>query len=212
MTLKEATKYCKICFNQINNHSLYSLFHEDNLICEKCFSSLKATFINFKIGNIDSLAIYNYDDTIKKLIYAFKGCYDYELKDIFLNRYINYLKMKYVGFVIVPIPSSEIDDLKRGFNHVKEMFSALRLPYIDVLRKNTDEKQSSKNSKDRLNIENVLVSENIELLCGKKVLIVDDIYTTGATMFRAIQLVKKGKPKTIKVLVIAKTIDLKKRK
>ncbi len=211
MKLIEATKYCKICFNQIKDNSFYSLLHKDNLLCEKCFSSLKARFINFKIGNINSIAIYDYDDTIKKLIYTFKGCYDYELKDVFLNRYLTYLRIKYAGYVLVPIPSSEIDDQKRGFNHVKEMFSALKLPYIDVLRKNNNEKQSAKSSKDRLNIDNILVEQNINILYGKKVLIIDDIYTTGATMFKAIQLVKKANPKVIKVLVVAKTIDLKKR-
>ena len=43
---------------------------------------------------------------------------------------------------------------------------------------------------------------------GKKVLIVDDIYTTGATVFKMIEIIKEAKPKDIKVLVIAKTIDL----
>ena len=43
-------------------------------------------------------------------------------------------------------------------------------------------------------------------------MIVDDVYTTGATMHKAISVIKEASPKQIKVLVIAKTIDLKDRK
>ena len=209
--LKNQINHCKICFKEINDCSFYSLTHKSNILCEDCFNTLKVKFINFKIGSIKALSIYEYDDTLKKLIYTFKGCYDYELKDVFLTRYVNYLKFKYQGYVIVPVPSSKIDDEKRGFNHVVEIYRSLGLPIYSLLRKISKEKQSSKSKKKRLNIENALISDNIEKLYGKKVLIVDDIYTTGATMFKAIELIKSGRPKIIKVLVIAKTIDLDKR-
>ena len=206
------TRFCKICFKEIKDNSFYAFSHKDNIICESCFSTLKAKFINFKIGSIDALSIYDYNEAIKKLIYTFKGCYDYELKDVFLTRYLSYLKLLYKGYIVVPVPSSEIDNQKRGFNHVKEVFKNLGLPMVDVLKKVNKEKQSSKTSKDRLKVNKNIESCNIEQVKDKKVLIVDDIYTTGATMFRSIELVKKGKPKVIKVLVLAKTIDLNKRK
>ena len=180
-------------------------------MCEDCFQSLKPKFISFQINSIDALAIYNYDETIQKLIYTYKGCYDYELKDVFLARFLPYLKLTYQGYVVVCAPSSQIDDEKRGFNHVKEIFKSLDLPIIDVFRKTKREKQSDKSSKDRLNVEKIIEGFDLEKLYGKKVLIVDDIYTTGATMFKLIQIVQSANPKTIKVLVIAKTIDLDKR-
>lgn len=112
---------------------------------------------------------------------------------------------------MIPIPSSKVDDEKRGFNHVKEMFSILKMNMIDELEKISQEKQSSLTSKNRLNINDKLILKNKDSITSKKILIVDDIYTTGATMFKAIELIKKAKPKDIKVLTIAKTIDLDKR-
>ena len=134
------------------------------------------------------------------------------LKDVFLFRYVTYLKWKFSDYILVPAPSSKVDDEKRGFNHVIEIYKCLGLEMVDVIKKTSKEKQSDKTSKDRLKVNKNIESYNIEQVKDKKVLIVDDIYTTGATMFRSIELVKKGKPKVIKVLVLAKTIDLNKRK
>ena len=114
--------------------------------------------------------------------------------------------------MVVPVPSNKIDDVKRGFNHVVEIYKSLGLPMVDALIKVKNEKQSSKSKKNRLNIDTVIAGQNLEKLYGKKVLIVDDVYTTGATMHKAISVIKEASPKQIKVLVIAKTIDLKDRK
>ena len=148
---------------------------------------------------------------IKNLIYKFKGCYDYELKNVFLERYLLYLRIIYAGYVIVPVPSSKVDDEKRGFNHVEEIFKTLKMPMLCVLKKEVKEKQSSKSQKSRTKIDKQIVIENKEKLNGKKVLIVDDVYTTGATLYKAISLVKSASPKKVQALVIAKTIDLDKR-
>lgn len=210
--LKHPTKYCKICFKEIKDYSFYNFSHEKNIICETCFSFLNAKFKCFEIGTIKAMAIYDYNETIKKLIYQFKGCYDYELKDVFLFRYVTYLKWKFNDYILVPAPSSKVDDEKRGFNHVIEIYKCLGLEMVDVIKKTSKEKQSDKTSKDRLKVNNILVGHNLEKVRGKKILLVDDIYTTGSTIFRMIEIVKSAKPKDIKVLVIAKTIDLSKRK
>ena len=41
-------------------------------------------------------------------------------------------------------------------------------------------------------------------LTNKKILIVDDVMTTGSTVKHAIEIIKKKKPKIIKVLILAK--------
>lgn len=184
----------------------------NNFICQKCLEKLDAKFIDFKIGAITATAIYQYNESIRQLIYQFKGCYDYELKDVFLYRYVHYLRLRYHDYVLIPAPSSEVDDLKRGFNHVVAIYENLNLPMLSILKKINREKQSDKSHKDRLKVNKNIYANNINQIKDKKVLIVDDIYTTGSTILRCIELVKKGKPKQIKVLVIAKTIDLDKRK
>ncbi len=211
MKLEGATKpymsqnFCKICFKEIKDYSLFNLVNKRNLLCEECFSKFKSKFISFYLCNIKGTAIYEYDETLKELIYKYKGCYDYELKDIFLYRYINYLRIMYRGFYVVPAPSYHIDNLKRGFNHVEEIFKGLKLKMLPVLSKNVPHKQSSKSSKKRLNVHNVIsIDKNINLK-DKKILLVDDIFTTGSTLMTCIELLKGQGAKHIEILVIAKT-------
>ena len=48
---------------------------------------------------------------------------------------------------------------------------------------------------------------NIESVKNKKVLLVDDIHTTGSSIDACLKMIRQGQPKDIKVLVIAKTKD-----
>ena len=205
MRLLKVDKFCKICFKKIDDYSLYNFVKKNNLLCEDCFSKLDAKFMTFRIGNVKGLAIYEYTDFIKELIYKFKGCYDYELKDIFLFRYLTFLKMKYYGYYIVFVPSYYIDDQRRGFNHVKAIFESLKLKELDILKKNKRHKQSEQTFKTRKAINKVIeIDENCSLK-DKKLLLVDDIITTGSTLQCAIDLLKQKGGKKIEVLVIAKT-------
>ena len=140
-------------------------------------------------------------------MFKFKGCYDIELKDVFLDRFINYLKIKYRGYSVVPLPSYHLDDEKRGFNHIVEIFCRLNLPMLKILKKVKNEKQAKKNKKERMTSHNVFEITELNAVRNKKILVVDDVYTTGSSMNAAINLIKSGNPRKIKVLVIAKNIE-----
>ena len=201
---------CKICFKDIQDYSLFSITNRNNILCENCFGKMNAKFIAFNIGSVKGIAIYEYDETIKELIYKYKGCYDYELKDIFLYRYLTYLRVKYHDYIVVPAPSYYLDDEKRGFNHVIEIYKALGLKMEPVIHKIKSHKQSENNSKKRKNIKSILSIDEKCKLKGKKVLLVDDIMTTGSTLLSCIELLRSKIPKKIEILVIAKTKKLEK--
>ena len=138
-------------------------------------------------------------------IYLFKGCSDYEMKDVFLNLFIKELSIRFKGYKIITIPSYKEDDEVRGFNHVNEVFKMMTLEVIPILEKTEHFKQASKGAKRRKEIHKYLRLNSNKSLEKTKVLIVDDIYTTGSTMKAAINLVEKLNPKEIRVLVLAKT-------
>lgn len=183
--------------------SIFSIFNKVNL-CENCNDSLVPFFDRFKINEFDALSIFEYDETFRNLIYQFKGCYDIELKTVFLGKFIRELNFKYKGYTIIPAPSSKNDDLKRGFNHVEEIFSVLNLPIEKHFEKTGDFKQADHNFNERKNIKNYINLFDTSF-CKKKYLLVDDIYTTGATMNTMIDLMKKQGVRNIKILVLCKT-------
>lgn len=204
---KKKTNPCKICFENIEEDSLHSILFKNACICHKCFLKFKPKLNHFKIGKIDGYYIYNYDEEIQKNLYQFKGCFDIELAHIFLDYFWLFLFIKYFGYVLVPAPSSVEADNERGFNHVVEMFKPLHLKMIRCIHKTKNIKQSDLSSQERHNVSKHLIIDDIDL-SNKKVLIVDDVYTTGSTVRAMIDLLKRKNLKKIKVLVMSKTKDL----
>ena len=212
MTLNPTTKYCKICFKEIKNNDISRLFDKDLCICSSCQNEFEPRFITFKIGEHKGMAIYEYTPYIKKLIYQYKGCFDYELNETFINLYYKEIKARFYGYKVIPVPSYYEDDKRRGFNHVIEAFKKLDLEVLPIVEKTAHHKQADCTAKEREEIAKYLVLNNKPNLEKQRVLIVDDIYTTGATIKAVIKLIETLNPKEIKVLVIAKTKTLPKEK
>lgn len=205
MRLIKPMKVCKICFKNFHDDSLSHLLDSRLNICKHCMKEIRAKFIKFDIDGIKALSIYDYDEKIQSLLYQFKGCFDIELRDVFLARYSRELMIKYHGYIIVPIPSYEEDDEIREFNHVVEIFKILNLQMLFLIKKTKRVKQATSGVKARRDISKYMELIDRPDLFNKKILLVDDVYTTGSTMKAAIDLVKQLHPKKIKVLVISKT-------
>ena len=183
------------------------ILDKDICICSKCQSELEPKFTRFKINGYKATAIYDYSSFIKNLVYLYKGCFDYELNEVFLNLFFKEIKLKYKGYKIIPIPSYIKDDEQRGFNHVVEAFKSLGLESLQIITKTAHHKQADRGFAERHEINKYLVLNSNVSLEKQRVLIVDDIYTTGSTMRAVINLVEKLNPKEIRVLVLAKTRD-----
>jgi len=164
----------------------------------------------FSVQNVNILYLYHYDDVIKENLYKLKGCFDIELAPIFLDYYRYYLKIKFYGYTIIPAPSSKEADEERGFNHVVEIFKTLGLPILRCIHKTKNMKQSDLSTEERTKIKDILEIDNVDL-SKKKILLVDDVFTTGSTFTAMIELVRSKSPRKIKGLLMSKTIDLDKR-
>ena len=164
----------------------------------------------FWFENIECFHLYFYTKKIQELLYQFKGCKDYELRTIFLEYYQYYLNFKFKTYAIIPAPSYKDSDEERGFNHVVEMFKNLGLKMICCIHKNKPVKQADLTTKEREKIGDILSIDDIDL-SHKKVLLVDDVFTTGSTIKSMIKLCREKGAKKIKVLLMSKTIDLEKR-
>lgn len=142
---------------------------------------------------------------MKDLIYQFKGCYDYELKNVFIERFANEISILFKGYIMVPAPSYKDDNLRRGYNHVDEIFKSLKLELVKAFEKSGKFKQAEHGSLGRKRIGKYLNLIDNKNIANKKILIVDDIYTTGSTFNTMVSVLKKAGIKEIKGLFICKT-------
>ena len=195
---------CKCCSKPIETNTIGASFFGAKTICFSCFRSFMPRFLKWKEGDVPCLSLYVDDQGIRSALFQFKGCFDYELKDVFLERLLPVFRWKYRGYLIVPAPSYCDHDLIRGFNHVEEMFSPLGLPIVKAIRKTKDVKQADLDAEGRSHIGSYLTWGEKTNINGKKVLFVDDVFTTGSTARACLALIKSHKPKKIKALFLSK--------
>lgn len=157
----------------------------------------------FRLAGSKGLAIYRYEQTIKERLYQLKGCADIEIAPVFLEYFLPYLRLRYLGYEIVPAPSYCETDRQRGFNHVEEIFKGLKMKMLHCIKKTSPLKQADLNRKDRASIARRLVYDGHVSLRGKKLLIVDDVMTTGSTLKAMIDLLRRHGAGKIQVLVMA---------
>ena len=113
--------------------------------------------------------------------------------------------------IILSVPISKKRYKKRGYNQsdliVRKIAKKLNISYEkNCLLKIKDVIEQSKLDKEerKMNIKNVYICKHKEKLEGKKVLLVDDIYTTGSTVNECSKVLKEANVKKIGVLTIAK--------
>ena len=112
----------------------------------------------------------------------------------------------YKGYILIPAPSYYKDDEKREFRHVEEIFKCINLPIVYAIEKISPFKQAQHLRKERSHIGLHLKLIRPDVIRGKKILIIDDVSTTGATLKALVRLVRSAKPKRIKILVMSKRV------
>lgn len=201
--------YCLICFHPLNDSSLHTLLTFSKVICEKCLKKFKIIHLTLNVLGVETLFLYEYNAFLKKLIYQYKGCYDYELKDVFFFQFKKEIQKKYKGYTIVYPPSNTKDDQIRGFRHIEQMIECLHFKHLNLFYKNKSFKQSSQSFIHRKDIASVIEIKSQLLSIHSKYLIVDDIYTSGSTLKTIIHLLLSHHiPKeNIKALILSKTAE-----
>jgi competence protein ComFC len=117
------------------------------------------------------------------------------------------IKDQLKDFKLVPIPLFKKDENNRGFNQSKVLAQTIKenlgLEISDCLIKiKTNKPQRTLDEKKRAqNIEGVFALKNKP---PQKIILIDDIKTTGATLLEAAKILKHSGAKTILALTIAR--------
>lgn len=190
-------------------------------LCAKCAILLEKHAV-FEIENTcnqgknfdELLYVFQYEGIARQIILKYKFKESSYLYKMFVNFMLKNQKFfeniqKYD--TIVPVPISKKRFLERGYNQsyllAKEIAKKVGIKCENKILKKTKNiiEQSKLNKEDReKNIIGVYEIENIHKISDKKVILLDDIITTGSTANECAKMLLIAKPKKIGVLTIAK--------
>ncbi|MGM9884053.1 phosphoribosyltransferase family protein [Streptococcus hyointestinalis] len=147
-------------------------------------------------------ALFQYNDSMKAYFSSFKFEGDYLLRYAFANELKARLRF-FKGYTIVPVPVSSERYQERQFNQVTALLDAAKISYQEILQKAHITKQSSLSRQERLSHDNPF-----SVVAGAplpdKIVVVDDIYTTGATLADIVSLLKKNGVKQIRTFSLVR--------
>ena len=143
-----------------------------------------------------------YNDLMKDFFSKYKFQGDYLLRFVFAEVLKKSLR-NFKEYTLVPIPVSPEKHQSRGFNQVEGFLQAAGLPYKQLLEKEDMIAQSSKNREERLNSQQCFTLAK-DVLLPEKILLIDDVYTTGKTLQLARELLLEAGVKEVLTFSLAR--------
>lgn len=184
---------------------------KNTMVCGNCWSNIK--FLSKTNNTIN--AVVEYNSTIRQLIHIFKYNSPWMLCDLFMNWIsLMYKELIQNSEIIIPIPMHKYKLMSRGYNQAAVLAKRLSQTYEKkcivngIIRTKNSVSQSLLKREERLlNIENAFMinSAKIHLLQNKKILLIDDVTTTGATLTECIKVLNQANIVNVKALCIAMT-------
>jgi len=208
---REGSFLCEDCLSLIEINSFqYCLCEklEKNNKCENC----KNKYLD-KVFSATSFK----NKIIKKAIHKLKYSYIKELSVPLAYLMIRHLQVIDCqinnDFFLVPVPLSDKKKRTRGFNQSEEIAKIISevtgLPLLNCVKKIKDTKSQTEMKKNQRqeNVKNVFfINENVE---NKNIILIDDVYTTGATMEEVAKKLKESKANIVWGITVAReTFDL----
>lgn len=155
-----------------------------------------------------------YNDFSKKIILQFK--YNSNFKNLkFMGNALISLCSELVvkPDIIIPMPLSYKRLFQRGYNQAYLLakpvakYLNLKIDFLTVKRKHKEFMGHKTYLKRLENIKNVFSIKNNKNIKDKNVLIIDDVFTTGASLNELAKTLKKNGAKSVSGLVFCRTVN-----
>ncbi len=207
-----------------------TLFRHETVICNLCYVSLPKTNFHLlpdnpvqrifygraEIRHAGSFLQFQKKGSVQKMLHALKYRSKPEVGHLLGKWYGQDLKKSEIfgdHDVIIPVPLHKKRLRKRGYNqseHIaRGLAEELNIPVVNdvLLKKHFTETQTFKSREERWqNTMNSFEIRKSETLLGKKILLVDDVITTGATTEACIFQLNKASQNPVSVASIAYTL------
>lgn len=200
---RSMNEYCVYCFEDISlDKSLFSYLLQKDVLCGRCRSQMQCIKKEMVFEGIPIYAFYLYNTHIESMLFQFKEGRDIALKECFLFLFRKEIYDKFREYTIVYMPSSESKNKERGFFPLEVMLEGVPLPKLHVFEKKKTYKQSLQSFSKRKNVQQIIQRKKDVVLPTTKLLLVDDVVTSGNTLLAAYTLLQ-GHPYEIRACVIS---------
>lgn len=178
------------------------LIPADGEFCKRCTDELTPFTDEFKpLGADGFTAAFEYNDKIKPAVMLLKdgicGNAAFALGKA-LARRLTETGLAENSDLLIPVPLHKRDKRRRGYNQseliAKVIEEELCVPMqrnILVKQKLTDSQKTLSAAERRVNLSGAFSVTDTSALCGKIVILIDDVCTTGSTMAELTSLLKR---------------------
>ncbi|HDQ22494.1 MAG TPA: ComF family protein [Candidatus Uhrbacteria bacterium] len=217
---QEGRYLCQLCQSKIllNQKNYCAFCHKESSLSKICQLCQKES----PLLNIWVAADYN-NEILQSLIHNLKYKYIEESSQSLAGLIISYLEKNKIfsllainrsNAVMVPVPLHKKRYLERGFNQsfllAKEISDFYKIEIGQLLRRrvNTISQVNLKRNERQANIQNAFVFQEDKLIDkNKKIILIDDVITTGSTLNECAKVLAKSGFKEIYGLAIAQRDD-----
>ena len=221
---------CQVCKNSVENLAdgvacrecweKTQTFSGAETLCGKCGRFLQAKPTNFQTfchqcdeHFYDSaIAVGIYENALSASILYLKRepFVAKHLQNLFISRFQN-SDFQDVS-LIIPVPLSKKRRLERGFNQAEVLAKILakrtniKLDEQSLIRKiHTPMHRAAMDNKAReLSVKNAFEVMRPKLIEGEKILLIDDVFTSGATVSNCAKILKENGAKQVCILTVAR--------
>ncbi|WP_342491017.1 ComF family protein [Bacillus sp. FSL R5-0422] len=148
---------------------------------------------------VKNRSVYAYNDLMKDVLSRFKFRGDTALAELFKQDAQAVFKRSFSMKepVLIPIPLSKERQKERGFNQSVILASLIGQPTLQPLMKIHQSKQSKKKKNERLDQKGMFQIKQTDAIIQRDIILIDDIYTTGATIYDAARILKEAGAKSV---------------
>jgi predicted amidophosphoribosyltransferase len=180
------------------------------VLCERCSLNLGAAPRVIEPGppGVDlAVAASPFEGVAREVVHGLKYARRLSLAQVAAKAMLGALPSHEIADALVPVPAGRWRWRWRGFDPAEEIACAVAartgLPLVDCLRRGRGRRQVGRRRSDRLADPPRVWAEPP---CPRHALLVDDVWTTGATLSACARALRKGGTRRVVALTLARTI------